>query len=129
MLKQRNVNFEKMFDITKDFRYKISALKKGSAEIISLSETYQSVTGLEATDTRNQTLQEIVHTDDLEKLEIHLEIVRSGRPNTEQYRIKTSDGFITIIDYAKPVWNEQKDAVIEIKGSVSTEISSEAATK
>lgn len=129
MLKQRNVNFEKMFDITKDFRYKIEAGKEGSAPIISLSETYHTVTGLDIADAGKKTLQEIVHTDDMEKLEHHLTIVRSGRPNTEQYRIKTTDGFINIIDYAKPVWNEQKDAVTEIKGSVSTEISSEAVAK
>ncbi|TVQ65485.1 MAG: PAS domain S-box protein [Balneolaceae bacterium] len=129
MLRQRDVNFEKMFDITKDFRYKISAGKAGSSVILSLSDTYQSVTGFEISETKGLSLQQVVHTEDLWKLEAHLEHVRSGRPNTEQYRIKTVDGFINVIDYAKPVWNEQKDAVIEIKGSISTEISSEAATK
>lgn len=126
LLKHRNNNYDNMFDITKDFRYRISNQGTEKNSILTLSDTFENVTGLKKEESEGRLLSELVHSDDHEEFLIHLETVGSGRPNTEQYRIKTANGFIRVIDYAKPVWNQEKSAVIEIKGSISTEISSEA---
>lgn len=129
LLKHRNNNYDNMFDITKDFRYRISNQGTEKNSILTLSDTFENVTGLKKEESEGRLLSELVHSDDHEEFLIHLETVGSGRPNTEQYRIKTANGFIRVIDYAKPVWNQEKSAVIEIKGSISTEISSEAVSE
>ncbi len=124
MLKQRNAKFEKMFDTTKDFRYKLQA--DGDAYRFSyVSDTFTSITGISAGEAEGKTLKEMVHADDREKFDDHLKSVLSGKPNTEQFRIRDKEGnYIEVIDYAKPVWDDRKENVEEIKGSISIEISS-----
>jgi PAS domain S-box-containing protein len=127
MLKQRNKNFEKMFDSLREFRYKLSVAEDGKKKFhfSYVSENFKNITGFSGKESEEISLYEITHEDDKEKLLAHLNNVVDGKPNTEQYRIKTKDGmYIPVIDYAKPVWSADKTSVEEIKGSISTEISS-----
>jgi PAS domain S-box-containing protein len=125
MLKQRNASFEKMFDSNRDFRYKLSHGEHDQFRFIYVSDSFKNITGLSAEEAENLSLTELIHKDDTEKALAHLENVLQGKPNTEQYRIKGKDGtYIMVVDYAKPVWSADKSSVEEIKGSISTEISS-----
>lgn len=124
ILKMRNSNLEKMFDIDKDFRYRILH-KEDQFHFKYLSETFHNITGISSGDASNLKLEEIVHPEDLKKVLTHLRLVLEGKPSTEQFRIKGKhDEYIAVIDYAKPVWDSANATVEEIKGSVSTEISS-----
>ncbi len=128
MLKQRNANFEKMFDSLRDFRYKLMPGENNKYRFKYVSDNFYNITGFTVEEAVSLTLDEIIHNDDIEKVLAHLNDVLSGKPTTLQYRLKHKDGhYISIIDYAKPVWNKDKSAVAEIKGSISTEISSEKA--
>lgn len=125
ILKMRNSNIEKMFDIDKDFRYSI--LHKGGNQFRFkyLSEAFQNITGISPENASNLEIEEIVHPEDLKKVHTHLKHVLEGKPSTEQFRIKGKNGnYILVIDYAKPIWDSVNATVEEIKGSVSTEISS-----
>ncbi len=125
ILKMRNSNIEKMFDIDKDFRYSILPEGSDHFRFKYLSETFQNITGISSKNAANLKLEEIVHPEDLEKVHAHLKLVLEGKPSTEQFRIKGKHGdYIVVIDYAKPVWCPANVTVEEIKGSVSTEISS-----
>lgn len=125
MLKKRNSKFENMFDAGKEFRYKLLKNKDGKYFVESVSDSFQKISGLSGKQVANMPLASFIHSDDIEKVNNHIEVVFNGKPNTEQYRIRSKDGgFITIIDYAKPVWNVAKTTVEEVKGSVSTDISS-----
>lgn len=126
ILKMRNSNIEKMFDIDKDFRYSILPEGSDQFRFKYLSETFQNITGIPSTQASSLKLDEIIHPEDLKKVHSHLKLVLEGKPSTEQFRIKSKNGnYIVVIDYAKPVWDSANATVEEIKGSVSTEISSE----
>lgn len=126
ILKMRNSNIEKMFDIDKDFRYSILPEGSDQFRFKYLSETFQNITGIPSNQATSLKLDEIIHPEDLKKVHSHLKLVLEGKPSTEQFRIKSKNGnYIVVIDYAKPVWDSANATVEEIKGSVSTEISSE----
>lgn len=125
ILKMRNSNIEKMFDIDKDFRYSILPESGDQFRFKYLSETFQNITGIPSGKAAELKLEEVVHPEDLKKVHAHLKLVLEGKPSTEQFRIKgKNDDYIYVIDYAKPVWDSANATVEEIKGSVSTEISS-----
>lgn len=129
ILKMRNSNLEKMFDIDKDFRYSILPEGGDHFRFKYLSETFQNITGIPSSNAPHLKLDEIVHPEDLKKVRTHLRLVLEGKPSTEQFRIKGKNGdYIVVIDYAKPVWCSANVTVEEIKGSVSTEISSAMTT-
>lgn len=124
MLNKRNANFEKMFDTSKDFRYKLIA-DSDAFRFSYVSDSFTSITGINTSEAEKMTLSELVHDADQEKLAKHLDTILKGKPNTEQFRILSKDGsYISVIDYAKPVWDDERENVQEIKGSISTEISS-----
>lgn len=128
MLKQRNSEYVRMFDTDKDFQYKIYKNNAGDFVFKYVSDTFSNITGISAVDVAETPFKKLVHHDDLEKVQNHLNIVYGGKPNTEQYRIKNKEGdYVNVIDYAKPVWNSDRSNVKEVKGSTSTEISSEKA--
>jgi PAS domain S-box-containing protein len=130
MLKQRNSDYASMFDTDKDFQYKIYKNNAGEFVFKYVSDTFSNITGISAVDVTEMPLKKLVHSDDVDKVKKHLDVVYGGKPNTEQYRIKDKDGeYVNVIDYAKPVWNDDRSGVLEVKGSTSTEISSEHANK
>lgn len=126
MLSKRNANFEKVFDRSRDFSYKLIKNDHGEYIFKYVSDSFSKVTGIAADEINLIPFYEIVHKDDHQKLDAHLKIVLDGKPNTEQFRLKNKKGnYIPVIDYAKPEWNSDRTNVEAIKGAVSTEISSE----
>lgn len=125
MLKARNLKVENMFDRDKDYRYSLTPSDDGSFKFIYFSETFQNITGISSFEAINMAFRELIHPDDHDKVLSHLNRVMEGKPNTEQYRIIGKKGdYITVLDYAKPVWNSDRTSVEKIKGSTSTQISS-----
>ncbi|MDX1641104.1 MAG: PAS domain S-box protein [Balneolaceae bacterium] len=125
MLNRRNESYKKMFDSMKDFRYKLVQNNEGNFSFDYVSDTFFYITGISTEDAEGMLLNSLVHPDDLEKVETHLENVLEGKPNTEQYRIKKkAGGYTKVIDYAKPAWDAENTNVEAIKGLISTEISS-----
>lgn len=129
MLSKRNAAFDKAFDSSKDFNYKL--ISTDSSFLFNyVSDSFGKVTGIDPADANKMSIMDIVHDDDQQKLEAHLKTVLEGRPNTEQFRIRSKDGgFIEVIDYAKPDWDSERNSVEAIKGAVSTEVSSESASR
>lgn len=126
MLSKRNEDFNKKFDRSKDFNYKITVSKSGDYIFDYVSESFSKVTGITSDETKHIAVKDIIHDDDHKKFGDHLQTVLQGKPNTEQFRIKSKKGgYITVIDYAKPDWDADRSNVEAIKGAVSTEISSE----
>ena len=126
MLSKRNANFEKVFDRSRDFNYKLVQESNGDFVFKYVSESFSKITGITADEATRIPFKEIVHTDDHLKLERHLNTVLEGKPNTEQFRIKSKKGgYVEVIDYAKPVWDAARSGIEGVKGAVSTEISSE----
>jgi len=131
MLNKRNETYRKMFDTMRDYRYKLIQKKNGEFVFDYVSDTFPNITGISSKKAEGMLLSELVHERDLDKVKKHLYNVLDGKPSTEQYRIKGKDGtYLEVIDYAKPIWDSDKASVIGVKGSTSTEISSETkATK
>jgi len=130
MLKQRSNSLDRMFDKSRDFRYRMVKGEQGELVFSDVSNSFSTITGLSETQADQMPWRNLVHEDDADKVEKHFERVLGGMPNTEQYRIRGASGdYVTVIDYAKPVWNPENTSVEEVKGSISTEISSESKSK
>ena len=126
MLSKRNANFNKVFERNKDFNYKLIKTAGDEFMFEFVSDSFSKITGITADEAVTLSMDNVIHKDDLEIFHNHLNTVLDGKPNTEQYRIKSKEGgYVEVIDYAKPEWNADRTAVEAIKGATSTEISSE----
>jgi PAS domain S-box-containing protein len=126
MLSKRNANYEKVFDRSKDFNYKLILNSDGEFIFKYVSESFSKITGITADEATRLSFRDIIHEDDHQKLKEHMDAVLEGKPSTEQFRIKSKKGGYTeVIDYAKPVWDADRKCIEGVKGAVSTEISSE----
>jgi PAS domain S-box-containing protein len=126
MLSKRNADFERAFDRSNEFNYKIKPDANGRFGFEYVSDSFSKVTGITSDEAATMQIDDIVHEDDRKKIRNHLDTVLEGKPNTEQFRIKSRDGgYVEVIDYAKPDWDADHTNVVAIKGAVSTEISSE----
>jgi len=126
MLSKRNADFERVFERDKDFNYKLIKTAGDEYMFEYVSDSFSKITGITADEAVTLSVADIIHKDDLKTFFDHLGIVLEGKPNTEQYRIKSKDGgYIEVIDYAKPEWNAERTEIEAIKGATSTEISSE----
>lgn len=115
-----------VFSQTKDYSYKLVEDGRGGYKFEYLSENFSRITGITANESLMMPITDLIHEDDHEKVISHLQKVMGGKSNTEEFRIKTKDGTYTeVIDYAKPVIDENSSLVLAIKGNTSTEISSE----
>lgn len=126
MLSKRNADFERVFERDRDFNYKLIKTAGDQYMFEYVSDSFSKITGITSDEAVTLSVEDIIHEDDLKTFYDHLDIVLDGKPNTEQYRIKSKDGgYVEVIDYAKPEWNAERTAVEAIKGATSTEISSE----
>lgn len=127
MLSKRNATFEKTFDRSTDFNYKLVKDEAGVFKFEYVSESFVKVTGITSSEVKRIPFDELIHPDDMQKVNSHFDTVLQGKPNTEQFRLKNKVGkYVEVIDYAKPEWDSENTGVEAIKGAVSTEISSEA---
>lgn len=126
MLAGRDKDFDRMFDKSKDFNYKLFPVAGNQYQFDYVTETFSELTGIASSEIQHTELSDFIHEDDIEKVLNHFEVVLDGKPNTEQFRIKTKEGdYVEVIDYAKPDWDGDESTVKAIKGATSTEVSSE----
>jgi len=126
MLSNRSNDFDLMFDQSKDFNYKLLPVSGSSYKFDYVTEVFSELTGIASSEIQNIELTDFIHEDDIKKVMNHFKVVLDGKPNTEQFRIKTKEGdYVEVIDYAKPDWDADQSIVKAIKGATSTEVSSE----
>jgi PAS domain S-box-containing protein len=126
MLSNRSNDFDRMFDQSKDFNYKLLPVSGSSYKFDYVTEVFSELTGIASSEIQNIELTDFIHEDDIKKVMNHFKVVLDGKPNTEQFRIKTKEGdYVEVIDYAKPDWDADQSIVKAIKGATSTEVSSE----
>jgi len=126
MLATRDKEYDRMFDQSKDFNYKLYPATGNEYKFDYVTDTFSELTGIASSEIQKTELTDFIHQDDLQKVLNHFETVLDGKPNTEQFRIKTKEGdYVEVIDYAKPDWDADKTEVKAIKGATSTEVSSE----
>ncbi len=125
MLNKRNQSYRKMYDSTREFRYKLVPNEEGDLVFEYVSESFINITGISNDEAEGLLVENLVHPDDVKKLKTHFDNVLDGKPDTAQFRIKRKNGeYSEVIDYAKPIWDAENAVVEGIKGSTSTEISS-----
>jgi len=126
MLATRNNEYDRMFDQAKDFNYKLYPAAGNDYKFDYVTDTFSELTGIASSEIQKTELSDFIHGDDIQKVLDHFDTVLDGKPNTEQFRIKTKEGdYVEVIDYAKPDWDADKTEVKAIKGATSTEVSSE----
>lgn len=130
VLAKKNSSYNRVFGKSSDFGYKVVQNNDGSFRFDYVTDTFSKITGISSNEVSKLSMEEIVHDDDLAKLQRHFNTVLEGKTNTEQFRIKTKKGnYVEVIDYAKPDWDADETTVKAIKGATSTEISSEKKAK
>lgn len=129
MLSSYENDIDSLFDQTRDFSYKLIPSSAEDFSFDYVTETFTEITGIDSSEIEETELEDFIHSDDLQKVISHFKVVLEGKPNTEQFRIKTKEGdYVEVIDYAKPEWEEGNSKVKAIKGATSTEVSSEKKT-
>lgn len=126
MLSQRDSDYSRVFGKKTDYSYKVVPSNGDQFKFDYVSNSFSEITGIASSELGIVKECRFIHKDDLDKFRNHLKIVLSGKPNTEEYRIKSKDGsYVPVIDYAKPEWDADRTSVISVKGATSTEVSSE----
>ncbi len=125
MLQKRNVNHDRIFDKLTDFGYKVNKSESSEYTYNYITDSFSNITGIPSDKLVGALVKDIVAGADWQKVKNHLDLVMSGKSNTEVYHIKTKTGKdISFIDSANPVYDDDGN-VVAIKGNVSVEISSE----
>lgn len=125
MLQKRNVNHDRIFDKLTDFGYKVNKSESSEYKYNYITDSFSNITGIPSDKLVGALVKDIVASADCQKVKKHLDLVMSGKSNTEVYHIKTKTGKeISFIDSANPVYDDDGN-VVAIKGNVSVEISSE----
>ncbi|REL38876.1 PAS domain S-box protein [Rhodohalobacter sp. SW132] len=126
MLSGKGEGIESMFDQARDFSYKLVPVDEGQFEFEYVTDNFSKITGITGSEINKTDLTDFIHESDIGKVINHFKVVLDGKPNTEQFRIKTKEGdYVEVIDYAKPDWDAESTSVKAIKGATSTEVSSE----
>ena len=126
MLASRDKVYDRVFDRSKDYNYKLYPVPGNGYKFDYVTESFSELTGIASSEIQKTGLEDFIHEHDIQKVLNHFETVLDGKPNTEQFRIKTKDGdYVEVIDYAKPDWDADNSTVRAIKGATSTEVSSE----
>jgi len=127
MLSNKDKYFDRIFDKGKDFNYMLKPHPNDDFRFEYVTDAFSEITGIATSEIQNIRLEDIIHKDDLKKVLNHFKVVLDGKPNTEQFRIKTKfNDYVEVIDYAKPDWDADNSSVKAIKGATSTEVSSES---
>lgn len=126
MLSNRESGLDDILDDAKDFNYKLVPADGERFKFDYVTEAFSEITGIASSEINQTELHDFIHADDIQKVINHFKVVLEGKPNTEQFRIKSKDGdYVEVIDYAKPDWDADSTSVKAIKGATSTEVSSE----
>ncbi|MGM0587892.1 MAG: PAS domain-containing protein [Bacteroidota bacterium] len=122
-LQKRNNSFKKVFSQRSDFRYTLALDDDHTPIFQSVSDNITDVTGWN----ENEVLakgqwSKLIHPDDKEAVLTHYNKALKGHSNTQEYRLKRKDGtFIKVVDYARPVWDEQQEKIVRLKGAVTVQ--------
>jgi len=111
-LKKRNDDFTRVVGKASEFTY--SFQYDGDELILSaVSEEFPEITSLSSEAVLGKdTLRKFVHEDDLEKVKTHLHKILGGKNSTCEYRLLSQQGeYITVLDYGRPEWGDDKEKV------------------
>ncbi|MFU8861480.1 MAG: PAS domain S-box protein [Cyclonatronaceae bacterium] len=121
VLKQRNQEFNKIFERKADFKYGLEICESGEPSFTWFSEGFSNMTGYKPEEmTGSGGWKKLVHKDDHKQATGHLQSVSKGKSSCEKIRIVLKDGTVkTIMDYVKLDENDSKGrmkgSAIEVK--------------
>jgi len=123
-LSKRNADFARVFRQISDFHYKMVLDEDKKPRFSYLSENFPEVTGfMTETFTKKDAWKKLIHPDDLDRFSKFIANAFGGQSTTEEYRIVNKDGeYLQVLDYAKPVRNEQSGEIEAIRGSVELKV-------
>lgn len=119
-LKKRNFDYSRIVDKASEYTYEVRF--EGDEPVLkAVSEEFSPLTGLSIKTVQGKdTFSKFIHPDDIETLKEHLAMVNEGEDSTCEYRLKSSGGdYVQVLDYAHPVWDEDKKEIQAVHGAVS----------
>jgi PAS domain S-box-containing protein len=130
-LKKRNSSFKKVFSQRSDFRYQLTLAEDHTPIFQSVSANVTDVIGWNEEELLEKgRWSELIHPDDQEAVLNHYNKALEGQSNTEEYRMKRKDGdYITVVDYARPEWDDKQEAIVQLKGAVTVRDAEKAKVK
>lgn len=125
-IRKRHQDFTRIVEKAAEYTYRV-LLKNGDPVFEAVSEDFPVLTGISPeVVTKEEGYKQLVHPDDQEKIRSHYQEVLKGKSCTCSYRVQTSEnGYVEIIDYARPEWDNANKSVVCIKGAVSLKPESE----
>ncbi|MDX1585610.1 MAG: PAS domain-containing protein, partial [Balneolaceae bacterium] len=118
-LRRKNRDYSKIFDKASEFTYRVR-VSDGEPEVEYVSEAFPEMTGLSFETLKKEGLKALVHKDDYGRVVEHYKKAMQGNKCTCEYRIRGKEGgYIEVVDYAKPDWDEKQKEVVCAEGAVS----------
>lgn len=108
-LDKRNYDFSRIAERASEFNYQIS-FEGDKLKLDKISEEFPEISGLSLQSVVGKnSFSQFVHKDDLEKVNEHLNSVKSGKHSTCTYRLRTKNGdYVEVLDYCKPELDEDE---------------------
>jgi len=118
-LRKRNRDYSRIVEKASEFTY-CFGMTNGRIIVEYVSKEFPRLTGLTADEVQEQKgIEKFVHEDDLEKVRKHFENINEGKECTCEYRIRKKEGgYMDVIDYGRPEWDDLHQKVICARGSV-----------
>ncbi len=127
-LRSRSGSMQSLFEPVSffDYRFKVEG---DHCSVDYVAESLEKVLGRASSGLRTVTsghgFKEKVRSKDQAEYEAFLQRVLSGQSATQVYQFEFSQGqLVRVVDYAKPIQDDQTGHIVKIKGRISTEVSS-----
>ncbi len=118
-LKASEERYRVISETISDYVY---ALRVGADRQISLewvAGAYASAMGFTPSEVQKiGKWQQLIHPEDLPVIRHHIQVLLSGRPHVEEYRVLSRNAAVRWIrDYGKPVWSDEEHRVTYVYGA------------
>lgn len=127
-LRSRSGSMQSLFEPVSffDYRFKVEG---DSCSTEYIADSMEKVLGRASSVLRNEPstsgFKHRIHKREQSDYEAFLHRVLNGQSATQVYHFEFSEGQpVKVVDYAKPVFDENSSQIVEIRGRISTEVSS-----
>ncbi|HEU0291761.1 MAG TPA: PAS domain S-box protein [Anaerolineales bacterium] len=106
-------------ELVSDYAYAYRVQPDGGVQQEWVTDAYQRITGYHPDELLGEgEWKKLIHPEDLELAQEHVEKIYVGEQNIAEYRIVTKSGQVRYLrDFARPVWDEKEHRIVRVIGA------------
>lgn len=122
-LKKKKNEFQDIVGKKDEFTFRFVITEDGKKGCKFVSDTFQSITGLDPDMVIGEGIKKVVHADDLSAIEGALEKAFEGTSSSVSCKYKTSEGdYVSVIQSFKPDYGDEGEIVESVKSVAMIEL-------